>query len=161
MRAFKRRLRDNSRSQVISSRGLTVRPVEDDARALQIIGYGNGLPAAAPTHWSFAQLCSLASPGNSPASYFRDVSMPAPMIADCLNYNLRFTRGVEDVGILLTEDGPVSELRAVNGPNYGRVWDADIVDLLVDRFGDGINGQWRVPGEFGQRVSVTRDNTTL
>jgi len=38
MQAFKRRLRDNSRSQVISSRGLTVRPVEDDARALQIMG---------------------------------------------------------------------------------------------------------------------------
>ena len=70
-------------------------------------------------------------------------------------------RGVEDVGILLTEDGHVSELRAVNGPNYGRVWDADIVDLLVDRFGDGINGQWRVPGEFDQRVTVTKDNTTL
>ena len=49
MQAFKRRLRDNSRSQVISSRGITVRPVEDDTRALQIMGYGNGLPAAAPT----------------------------------------------------------------------------------------------------------------
>ena len=78
-----------------------------------------------------------------------------------LNYNLRFTRCVEDVGILLTEDGPASELRAVNGPNYGRVWDADIVDLLVDRFGDGINGQWRVPGKFGRRVTVTKENTTL
>src|SRR5215472_15191203 len=87
--------------------------------------------------------------------------MAAPIIADCLNYNLRFTRGVEDVGILLTEDGHFSELRAVNGPNYGRVWDADIVDLLVDRFGDGITGQWRVPGEFGQRVTVKKDNTTL
>jgi hypothetical protein len=117
--------------------------------------------AAALTHWSFGQLCSLASPGNSPASYFRDTNMPAPVIADCLNYNLHFTRGVEDVGILLTEDRHVSELRSVNGPNYGRVWDADIVDLLVDRFGDGINGRWRVPGEFGQRVTVTKDNTTL
>jgi hypothetical protein len=53
-------------------------------------------------------------PSNSPASYFRDTNMPAPVIADCLNYNLRFTRGVEDVGILLTEDGHVNELRAVN-----------------------------------------------
>jgi hypothetical protein len=37
------------------------------------------------------------------------------MIADCLNYNLRFTRGVEDIGILLTtnEDGDVNELRSV------------------------------------------------
>jgi hypothetical protein len=61
MQAFKHRLRDNSLSQVISSRGLNVRPVEDDPRALQIMGYGNGLPAAAPTHWSFGQLCSLAA----------------------------------------------------------------------------------------------------
>src|SRR5215813_10686103 len=80
MQSFKRRLRDNSRSQMISSRGLAVRPVEDNPRALQILGHGNGLPAAVPTHWSFGQLCSLASPGNSPASYFRETQMPAPMI---------------------------------------------------------------------------------
>jgi hypothetical protein len=66
-------------------------------------------------------------------------------------------RGLADLGV----PHEVSELRAVNGPNYGRVWDADIVDLLVDRFGDGINVQWRVPGEFGQRVTVTKKNTTL
>ena len=58
MQDFKRRFRDNSRSQVITSRGLNVRPVEDDARALQIMEYGNGLPAAAPTHWSFGRLNS-------------------------------------------------------------------------------------------------------
>src|ERR1700719_4314409 len=114
--------------------------------------------SAALTHWSFGQLCSLASPGNSPASYFRDTNMPAPMIADCLNYNLRFTRGVEDIGILTTGTDIV-ELRSVNGPNYGRVYDADVVDALVDRFGDGITGTWRVPGEFGQQVTITKANT--
>ncbi len=161
MQAFKRRVRDNSRSSTISSRGLNLRPVEDDPRALQILG--GPFPAAAPTHWSFGQLCSLASPGNSPASYFRETSMPAPMIADCLNYNLRFTRGVADIGVLVTtnEDGSVNELRSVNGPNYGRIYDADVVDTLVERFGDGVSGQWRVPGEFGRRVTVTTDNTTL
>ncbi len=89
--------------------------------------------------------------------------MPAPMIADCLNYNLRFTRGVEDIGVLLTtnEDGSVNELRSVNGPNYGRVYDADVVDALVDRFGDGVTGTWRVPGEFGIKVTVNKGNTTL
>jgi hypothetical protein len=35
------------------------------------------------------------------------------------------------------------------------------VDALVDRFGDGVTGTWRVPGEFGNRVTVTKDNTTL
>ena len=53
------------------------------------------------------------------------------------------------------------ELRSVNGPNYGRVYDADVVDALVDSFGDGVTGQWRVPGEFGKAVNVTKDNTTL
>jgi hypothetical protein len=161
MQAFKRRVRDNSRPHVLSSRKVNLLPVEDDPRALQVLG--GAFPAAAPTHWSFGQLCSLASPGNSPASYFRETNMPAPMIADCLNYNLRFTRGVEDIGVLLTtnEDGSVNELRSVNGPNYGRVYDADVVDALVDRFGDGITGTWRVPGEFGQRVAITKANTTL
>jgi hypothetical protein len=161
MQAFKRRVRENSRSHTISSRGINLRPVENDPRALQILG--GPFPAAAPTHWSFGQLCSLASPGNSPASYFRETSMPAPMIADCLNYNLRFTRGVEDIGVLVAsnEDGSVNELRSVNGPSYGRIYDADVVDNLVERFGDGVTGTWRVPGEFGRRVTVTKDNTTL
>ena len=101
MQAFKRRLRDNSRSQVISSRELNVRPRRGRRPRAADPGIGR-LPAAAPTHWSFGQLCSLASPGNSPASYFRETKMPAPMIADCLNYNLRFTRGVEDIGVLVT-----------------------------------------------------------
>ena len=161
MQAFKRRVRDNSRSHVLSSRKVNLLPVEDDPRALQVLG--GAFPAAAPTHWSFGQLCSLASPGNSPASYFRETNMPAPMIADCLNYNLRFTRGVEDIGVLVTtnEDDSVNELRSVNGPNYGRIYDADVVDTLVEKFGDGVSGQWRVPGEFGSHVTVTKDNTTL
>ena len=135
MQDFKRRLRDNSRSQVISSRGLTVRPVEDDTRALQIMGYGNGLPAAAPTHWSFGQLCSLASPGNSPASYFRETQMPAPMIADCLNYNLRFTRGVEDIGVLLT----TNERCAGMTPNHRSPGPSRRVQhvVILFRFGRG------------------------
>jgi hypothetical protein len=133
--------------------------VENDPRGLQV---AIGATGATASHWSFGQLCSLASPGNSPASYFRETNMPSPMIADCLNYNLRFTRGVEDIGVLLTEKGlHDNELRSVNGPNYGRIYDADAVDSLVDKFGDGVNGTWRVPGEFGQRVAVTKDNTTL
>jgi Domain of unknown function (DUF932) len=46
-------------------------------------------------------------------------------------------------------------------PRLCRVYDADVVDALVQRFGDGVTGQWRVPGEFGHKVTVTKDNTTL
>ena len=83
------------------------------------------------------------------------------MIADCLNYNMRLNRGPEDIGLLATSRDDGVELRSVNGPNYGRIYDADVVDALVDRFGDGINGQWRVPREFGVRVTVDKGNTTL
>ena len=163
MQAFKTRIRENSQSKVLSSRKLAIEPASETGvpttSGLMVLDQSGH--SSVPTHWSFGQLCSLASPGNSPASYFRDTSMPTPMIADCLNYNLRFTRGVEDIGVLLTQDDEVSELRSVNGPNYGRIYDADVVDALVDRFGDGVTGQWRIPGEFGKAVSVTKDNTTL
>jgi hypothetical protein len=116
----------------------------------------------APTHWSFGQLCSLAATP-SPASYFRDSRLPAAVIADCLNYNLRFTREVDDVGVLATlwANGAEGEVRAATGPNYGRIWNAEIVDALAERFGDGVSGHWRVPGEFGKKVTVTKENTTL
>jgi len=159
MQAFKRDLRDRSTTRVTSSRQLQVVP-GDETRALFIDGV-DGEILAEPTHWSFGQLCSLASPGNSPASYFRETRMPAPMIADCLNYNMRLNRGPEDIGLLATSRDDGVELRSVNGPNYGRIYDADVVDALVDRFGDGINGQWRVPREFGVRVTVDKGNTTL
>jgi hypothetical protein len=122
MQAFKRQVRDNSRSHVLSSRKVNLLPVEDDPRALQILG--GAFLAAAPTHWSFGQLCSLASPGNSPASYFRETQMPAPMIADCLNYNLRFTRGVEDIGVLLTTNG--TAVSTSSGPSTAPTTDASM-----------------------------------
>jgi hypothetical protein len=165
MQAFKRHVREHSEPKTLSSRALSVLPLDkqDDGGAHSLIVADRSGYRAAPTHWSFGQLCSLASPGNSPASYFRETRMPAEMVADCLNYNLRFTRSIEDIGLLLTraDSGEFNELRSVNGPNYGRVYDAELVDALVERFGDGVTGQWRVPGEFGKAVTIARENTTL
>jgi hypothetical protein len=77
MQAFKRSIRDHSQSHVISSRHLEVLPMENDPRGLQV---AIGATGAAASHWSFGQLCSLASPGNSWASYFRDSNMPGSQI---------------------------------------------------------------------------------
>jgi hypothetical protein len=41
------------------------------------------------------------------------------------------------------------------------VWNADIAKSLRSRFGDGITGDFTVPGEFGKAVEVDRDNTTI
>jgi len=153
--AFTRQQQLQSRSSVISSRRLHAVPDESDQRGGLMIEGPLGL--AEPTHWSFGQIAGLVG---APANYLRD--LPAPIVADCLNYGLRFKRNVDDLGILLTKkDDGVTELRAATGPRYGRVWNTEVADALVQRFGDGINGDWRVPGEFGREITVTRDNTTL
>lgn len=148
--------RDRSKATVKSSRQLMIQPhAADPKRGLQLTN-GNGV-AANMTHWSFGQVAGLAG---APAGYLR--KLPAPIAADALNYGLKFDRDVEDVGLLLTrEPGQDIELRAATGPRYGRVWNADIVNALINRFGNGLDGDFRVPGEFGQRVPVTKSNTTL
>lgn len=170
------RLRDTSRAVVVSSRRLEARPASDNPNhGIEIFGpNGHGY---APTNWSFGQLAQLAE---APAGYLR--SLPAPIAADCINYGLQFKRSIEDVGVLLqrpVETGytsalnPVYEgevtpvtagapiLAAATGPRYGRIWNADVVRALRGRFGDGVTGDFRVPGEFGQAVTVDNRNTTL
>jgi hypothetical protein len=160
LQAFTHRQLDNSRSSVFSSRKLEVLPDETDPKMRGLLVGNPDGTVAAPTHWSFGQLCTLAATP-SPASYFRDSKLPSPIIADCLNFNLRFTRDVEDVGVLITRQDAEAELRAATGPRYGRIWNAHVADALVERFGDGVSGHWRVPGEFGNRVQVDNNNTTL
>lgn len=175
--------KQNSSRRVLPNRGLTVVPSETDPLDIAVSG-PNGHPAQF-THWAFSQLCSLAG---VPSSYIRDSNMPGALAADCLNWGLHHQRPVESVSVLLRKKpapakpvqsgrslldqaidnthvqaaAPVVFLGAVNGPDYGVVWNADIAHTLVSEFGDGVTGAWRVPGEFGRKLSnVTKDNTTL
>lgn len=144
--------RQRSRAVVASTRAVRFEP-DADNRGIRLLGErGVGY---APTHWSFGQLAQLAE---SPAGYLR--TLPSPIVADCLNYKLRHVRDAEDIGLLLYRNGG-NELMAATGPNYGRIWNEDVCRALFDRFGDGVTGDWRVPGEFGQRVKVTKENTTM
>ena len=155
--------RANSKATALSTRQIEVQPANDDQmKGIQIVGPNGGVTT--PTHWSFGQLAGLAK---APAGYLRN--LPAPIVADCMNYGLRFNRDAEDVGLLLTKtDSPEPngdfgqiELRAATGPRYGRVWNEDIVAALINKFGDGRTGDFRVPGEFGKQVPITRSNTTI
>jgi hypothetical protein len=148
-------LRQHSKALVVSSRRLQAAPVEKDGKALMLLG-PNGAPVNV-THWSFSQLAQRAG---APAGYLRD--LPAPLAADCINYGLQHVRDIEELGVLLHKPkGGMAEARAVTGPNYGRVWNAVVVAALIKRFGNGVTGDFRVPAEFGQRVAITKENTTL
>jgi hypothetical protein len=146
-------VRDHSHNAIVSSRDLAFEPVGTDHRGIMLV-QSNG-DEFSPTHWAFGQVAQLAE---APAAYLR--TLPSEITVDALNFGLRFKRGPEEVGVLTYTDG-TRELRAATGPRYGRIWNRDIVAALVDQIGDGVNGQWRVPGEFGQRVDVTKENTTL
>src|ERR1700754_1723886 len=151
------RQREISKGVVVSNKRIKFEPATgDEHKGMQVTG-PNG-HAYAPTHHSFGQLAQLAK---APAGYLR--SLPAPVAADCLNYGMKFSRDVEELGILLRrdDDANVFELAAATGPNYGRIWNSEIADTLVQRFGDGVTGDWRVPGEFGRAVPVTKQNTTI
>lgn len=145
-------IRSQSRSVIVSNRAFSALPNEDN-RGLAIVGPAG--VAYNPSHWAFGQISALAE---APAGYLR--TLPAPIAADAINYGLKYKRGIDEVGLLLQQNGS-STLRAATGPRYGRIWNSDIVSGLVSRFGDGVTGDWRVPGEFGKAVDVTRDNTTL
>lgn len=151
MRAFMQDRRDHSRAVVVPSKQITLIPTEDN-HGMAVRGREGDYN---PTNWSFNQIAGLSQ---SPAAYLR--TLPSPIAADAINYKMRFSRNVEDVGLLLYKNG-TSELLSANGPNYGRVWNSDVVDSLIKKFGNGVDGDWRVPGEFGKSVKITKDNTTL
>jgi hypothetical protein len=96
-----------------------------------------------PTHWSFGQLASLVG---APSGYLRQ--LPAPLAGINLQHGLLEHRA-ELVKTLETDDGRV-ELRAVTGPDYGRIWDHELVEAVMKIAGNGTGDtRWKVPGVLG------------
>jgi len=146
-------IRDNSVGRVASTRRIEFVPDENDKtfKGLKVAVNGDVNDV---NHWSFGQAAALAK---APAGFLR--TLAAPIACDALNYSMRFNRDAEEVGILTYE--PETMVTAATGPRYGRVWNSEIVGALRDKFGDGVTGDWKVPGEFGKDVPITKDNTTL
>lgn len=141
----------HSSARVVPSKALSA----DIENGALVVKGPSGKPAI-PTNWAFSQLAQRAG---APAGYLRD--LPNELVVDCLNYGLHVARPVEDIGVLLYQNGGPAELHAVTGPNYGRVWNARCSEALIEAFGDGRTGAFRVPGEFGKQVPITKENTTL
>jgi hypothetical protein len=114
------------------------------------------------TDWSFQQLCNRIM---CPATFMQRLS--ADTAVRCLNERAEDSESHQIQ--FLTRESPPSEgqaqgnfeLRAATSEKYGRIWNADILDELVTRFGDGVTGRYKVPGEFDVNVPITQGNTTL
>ena len=152
---------ERSRTRTVESAAIRVEAHRDDPEKLALVLPDAEAPVA-PTHWSFGQLASLVS---APAAYLRQ--LPAPLAGINLQYGLTNHRA-EQVKTLETEDGR-TELRAVTGPDYGRIYDHELVSAVQRIAGDGTGDtRWKVPGVldwsnglYNPMVDVTKDTTTL
>jgi hypothetical protein len=156
-----RRRAERGQSRTVESRAVKVEASRDSAEQLALIVPGRDEPVA-PTHWSFGQLCSLVG---APSSYLRQ--LPAPLAGINLQHGLLSHRA-ELVKTLEADDGRV-ELRAVTGPDYGRIWDHELVAAVMKIAGTGTGDtRWKVPGMLDWNtmthnpfVDITKDTTTL
>jgi hypothetical protein len=93
--------------------------------------------------------------------------LPAPLAAINLQYGLTSHRA-ELIKTLEVEGGRV-ELRAVTGPDYGRIYDHELVAAVQRIAGNGTGDtRWKVPGVldwstgiYNPRVDITKSTTTL
>src|ERR1700677_696144 len=93
--------------------------------------------------------------------------LPAPLAGINLQHGLLSHRA-ELIKTLECDDGR-TELRAATGPDYGRIWDHELVAAVMKIAGDGTGEtRWKVPGlldwssmTHNPYVAVTKDTTTL
>lgn len=152
---------ERSRTRTVESATIRVEANRDDAERLTLMLPGESVPLA-PTHWSFAQLATMVG---APSAYLRQ--LPAPLAAINLQYGLTSNRA-ELIKTLEIEEGRV-ELRAVTSPDYGRIFDQELVAAVQRIAGNGTGDtRWKVPGVldwssgiYNPRVDVTKTTTTL
>jgi hypothetical protein len=152
---------ERSRTRVVESALIHVEADRNDPERLSLILPGAD-SAVSPTHWSFGQLASLVG---APAAYLRQ--LPAALAGINLQYGLTSNRA-EQIKTLEIENGR-TELRAVTGPDYGRIYDHELVEAVRRIAGNGTGDtRWKVPGVldwstgiYNPRVDITKDTTTL
>jgi hypothetical protein len=131
---------------------------------LEYTDYNRQEKRTRPTNWSFSQLAQLAG---APAGYLKD--LPAPLVADCLQYGLQFNRANDMVKIYDSiEEG--GDIRAATGKDYGRIFDTEIIEPILN-ISEERGGRWKVPGLmtgqnqgraiYDPEVPVTPETTTL
>lgn len=131
----------------------------------------NGVPM---TWYAFGKLSGLAG---APASYLRQ--LPAPLAVANLRYGLKErekydieyvtdetsghdVRREREYMVLAqkpTREDPKGRVQAFTSPKYGRIWDADVVQAIID-VNERNGGIWKVPSAaYGGEI--TKLSTTL
>jgi hypothetical protein len=133
----------HSAGQTVPSKSLQVDVESSPAERKRLVVVRPSGKPVVPNHWAFGQLCARIG---VPAGYMRDIAAN-DLVADCMNEAIA-RRDVDDISVLLYQNGGPAELHAVNGPNYGRIWNARVWEAIRESFGDGLTGKFKIPSLF-------------
>ncbi len=145
-----------SRVLTVPNRSLLARGSEAAGGALTLEQEDVGI--LAPTHWSLGQLATLS---HTPAKWIREVAgAPAgpAFAAHAVNLGLRHLAGPEKVQLMSrwSETGGETELRCLVGPDYGRIYDYEVVKAVRELNSDN---RWRVPAASYSATNPLRATT--
>lgn len=156
---------EQSSETVVQSDQIKVLGDPQQATKLMLAMPGIAEPMAM-TNWSFGQIASQAG---APAGYLR--KLPGALAAINLAHGLKSLAPIELKAYHRTAGGGVY-LRAATSPSYGRIYDHDVVDLVMKVIGD--DPRWKVPGTiqwgkfagagkvyYDPNTPVTKEGTTL
>ncbi len=108
---------------------------------------------AHPTHHAFGQLAGIAK---SPAGYLRKL----PAVVSAINMQIGLNRYADQDQAMAyldqTDENLETSMRAITGVNYGRIWDIQVVNAVMN-----INqkGNWKVPAASYSSTDPLRATT--
>ena len=148
--------RQGATEGILDSTKLAFQAKPDDPNNLEVVY--DGTPKK-PNHWSFGQLCSLVK---APAGYLR--GLPSTLAGINLQYGFTNMRS----SFVKMYNSP-TEIYAATGPEYGRVFDHELVAAVRQVAGNGTGDtRWKIPGvidwstrRYNPFVEPTKDSTTL
>jgi len=142
-----------STTRVIESKDIRVDVDGSDPESLKLMSPGLS-DAVNATHWSFGQVATAAG---CPASYLRDLqARPGGnrMAGMNLQFGLATNRSEQ---LKLYYNHMHNTLLAANGPDYGRIYDAEVVEAVM-RMVDRSGGIWKVPGTLDWATNIYDPN---
>jgi hypothetical protein len=145
-----------SRSDVVANTSLVAEGESHASSRLSL--HHRDFGSLSLTDWSLGQLAAIA---RTPARWLREIatiSGGAALAASAINLGLRHLTAQEDVQVLTlrsNEEEP-RQLRALVGPDYGRIYDHQVVEMVREVNGDG---RWHIPAASYQAKDPLRATT--
>lgn len=146
--------RAQAAAATVPANRLRLEPIGGDLRLVGPTGAGSAV-----TNWAFGQVSRLAG---APASYLQ--TLPADLAAQNVNHGLGRLDGDSQARLFFAARGNELTARSVTSDQYGRIFNADVVERLQNWLPAG----WQVPparpvydGQPGTRPATAADVTRL